>query len=83
MTDEIPCSQCQTPFKPTRPHQVFCSKQCRSDHHNAFDGGLRGVVSSVRVMRRGSVSVVLRFGIEDRERALKLEPGKLLDVVTQ
>jgi hypothetical protein len=31
-------------------------------------------------MKRGGVSVVLRFGLEERDRVLKLEPGKVVGV---
>ena len=37
--------------------------------------GLRAVVSSVRVMKRGTVSVTLHFDPMDRDAALAIEPG--------
>lgn len=74
---------CQKPFTPIKPWQRYCSRACRSAAHNACDGGMRGMVSSVRVMRRGQVSVVLRFSLDERDRALQIEPGHVLEVVTQ
>jgi hypothetical protein len=79
-----PCDYCLQPFAPQgrqRKRQRFCSVPCRNEYHAQRIGqGMRGVVSSVRIMRRGSVSVVLRFGLDERERALKLEPGKVVAV---
>lgn len=77
------CRRCGAEFVPHKPWATFCSKSCRNAWHAADDGGLRGVVSSVRVMRRGVVSVVVRFGIEDRDRAVALDPGAVLEVLRQ
>jgi hypothetical protein len=78
------CDYCLAPFAATgrqRKRQRFCSSTCRTEFHAQRIGqGIRGVVSSVRIMRRGSVSVVLRFGLDERDRALKLEPGKVVAV---
>lgn len=41
---------------------------------------MRAKVSRVTVIRGGEVSVVLRFGIEDKDRALELSPGALVSV---
>lgn len=79
-----PCDYCLQPFAPQgrqRRRMRFCSSTCRTEFHAQRIGhGIRGVVSSVRIMRRGSVSVVLRFGLDERDRALKLEPGKVVAV---
>ena len=83
MVAEILCTHCQKPFTPMKRWARFCSKPCRVAFHNACDGGLRGLVSSVRVMRRGQVSVVIRFALDDRDRALQFEPGHILEVVSQ
>lgn len=78
-----PCDYCLSPFAPQgrqRTRQRFCSPACRTQYHAERIGqGIRGVVSSVRIMRRGSVSVVLRFGLEERERVLKLAPGDIFE----
>lgn len=76
------CPQCSKEFTPGRPHQKFCSTTCRSRHHLAgTDGGLRGVVSSVRKMRGGVVSVVLRFSPVEAHDALNVDVGTVLEVI--
>lgn len=75
-----PCGYCLAPFLPRRPWAKFCSTACRNEANaRKIGNGIRGVVSSVRVMKRGSVSVVLRFGLEERERVLKLAPGDIFE----
>lgn len=83
MVNEIPCQHCQKPFTPMKRWARFCSKSCRIAFHNACDGGLRASVSSVRILARGQVSVVLRFALDERDRALQFEPGTVLEVVSQ
>lgn len=41
---------------------------------------MRGVVSSVRMLKRGGVSVTLRFAMDERDRAAQLEPGKIVEI---
>lgn len=41
---------------------------------------MRGRVSRVSVIRGGEVSVVLRFGLEELDRAKQLMPGVVLEV---
>lgn len=75
------CGYCLTPFLPRRTWQLYCSTACRNEANaRKVTNGIRGVVSSVRTMKRGTVSVVLRFGLEERDRILKLEPGKVVAV---
>jgi len=74
------CMQCAAPFTARRPWARFCSAKCRNLHH-AGDDALRGKVSKVSVMRRGKVSVVVHFDLEDRERAAALTPGDVLEVL--
>lgn len=77
----IPCGYCLTPFKPTKSWQIFCSSACRTEGNaRRAAEGIRGTVSSVRALRRGGVSVTLRFTAIERDRVLKLEPGKLVGV---
>jgi hypothetical protein len=76
-----PCAHCGSAFVPRKRWAKFCSPKCRTDHHAKSDDGLRAVVSKVSVMRRGTVSVVLRFGLEDRDRAAALTPGDVIEVV--
>lgn len=72
---------CAKPFKKRKRWQRFHSPECRHAFHaSQGDGAMRGVVKSVRVLKRGEVSVILRFGIEAREDVLKLEPGVLAEV---
>lgn len=73
------CQQCPKEFEPTRAHQRFCSTRCRVKNHG--DGGLRGIVSSVRKLRRGGVSVVIRFDALSADNALQIEPGALIEVI--
>lgn len=73
---------CRAPFKPKRPWQRYCC----DDHRREFnklkgDGGLRGVVRTTRVLQSGEVSVTLRFGIEEREGALQLAPGRVMEIL--
>jgi hypothetical protein len=72
------CPQCSKEFEPVR-HQRFCSPRCKVKSHG--DGGLRGIVSSVRKMKRGSVSVVIRFDPLSAHNALQIEPGALIEVI--
>lgn len=75
----VACAYCLTPFLPRRSWAKFCSTACRNEANlRKVDQGMRGVVSRVSTMKRGGVSVVLRFGLEERDRILKLEPGKVV-----
>lgn len=78
---ERACDFCRDPFVPRRPHQRFCSTACRQGFHAQGDHGLRGAVVSNRILRRGKVSMVIQFGIEDREAALAIVPGDVVEVV--
>lgn len=75
------CAACGAPFRRAKNWQRFCSPKCRAAYHVSGDGGLRGVVSKVSVMRRGVVSVVLRFDLTERDRAGALTPGDVIEVV--
>lgn len=73
---------CRVRFAPRKPWQRFHSTECRhAFHRTQTDGGLRGTVKSVRLLKRGEVSITLRFGIEEREEALRMEPGKLAEIL--
>ena len=78
---QVGCLHCGGSFRPRKRWQRFCSPKCRTAHHAAADGALRGVVSKVSVMRRGKVSVVVHFDLEDRERAGGLTPGDVIEVL--
>lgn len=72
------CAYCLTPFSPRRSWARFCSTACRNEAAaKQLQTGMRGVVSSVRCLRRGGVSVTLRFTAIERERVLRLEPGDI------
>lgn len=77
------CRHCERDFSPRRPDQVYCGSKCRQAFNAARrgDGALRAAVSSVRVLRRGDVSVVIRFRPIDRDNALQIAPGQLLEVI--
>lgn len=73
---------CRTPFKPKRPWQRYCCDDHRREANKLrADGGLRGVVKSTRVLKGGGVSVTLHFGIEEREGALQLAPGRVMEIL--
>lgn len=79
--DTRPCAYCLTRFLPRKSWQRFCAPACRTNAAELkLTTGMRGVVSSVCVMKRGDISVTLRFGLDERDRALKLEPGHLVGV---
>lgn len=42
---------------------------------------VRAVVSRVTVRKRGEVSVVLRFDLEDRDTAANLTPGTVVELL--
>lgn len=42
---------------------------------------IRGRVSRVSIIRGGEVSVVVRFGLEERDRVQAFTPGTLLELV--
>lgn len=76
----LPCLQCTTLFTPRRAHQKFCHTKCRQAFHTAGDGGLYGKVSRVTLLKSGGVNLTLRFDPIDRENALSLIRGGLVDV---
>lgn len=80
---EIVCAcGCGRGFTPRKPWQRFYSTKCRNDWNaKARESGLRGVVSSVRMLRRGGVSITLRFTATERDRASQFEPGKVIEVL--
>lgn len=79
---EIVCAcGCGSTFAPSKPWQRFATARCRADFHaRRADQGMRGVVSSVRMLKRGGVSVTLRFAMDERDRAAQLEPGKIVEI---
>lgn len=74
------CVRCGRSFAPVKRWQRFCGRACRQAFHEAEDGGLRAVVSSVRVMKRGTVSVTLHFDPLDRDAALGIDPGAVVEI---
>ena len=77
------CPHCAKEFSPKRADQVYCSPKCRIDHYHANkgDGALRGAVTAVRRLAGGRVSVTLRFQPEQADYALRLVPGRVVEVV--
>jgi hypothetical protein len=61
------CAHCAWPFKESARHkgrQKFGSVECRNAWHEARRGhGMAGRVSSVRILKRGCVSVTIRFDL--------------------
>jgi len=83
MSTGFVCPHCQTFFQPRRPDQVYCKPKCRLAHYQSTkgDGALRGRVSSVRRLRHGEVSVIVRFAPGDADNALRMCPGRIVEVV--
>ena len=79
------CPHCSAEFSPRRADQVYCSPKCRIEHYHATrgDGALRGAVTAVRRLTGGRVSVTLRFPPESADYALRLEPGKVAEVIAR
>lgn len=82
MTTTTPrqCRQCPRIFTPARPHQQFCSKQCRQKFHSETDGSTIGTISRVSLLRSGDLSIVIRVPPIDRENALSLVRGGVVDL---
>lgn len=76
------CPYCEGKFRPVVARQRFCTEpHRRAFHSKKGDGGIRGVVSTRRILKRGEISITLRFGIESRDRALKLSDAGVMEVV--
>lgn len=77
------CPHCAAEFAPRRADQVYCTAKCRQAHYHATkgDGALRGAITAVRRLTHGRVSVTLRFQPEQADYALRLEPGRVVEVV--
>lgn len=77
------CAGCQREFEPKRSDQKYHSPKCRQDHYaaNLGDGALRGAVSRVSLLKGGKVSVVLTFLPIDRDNALQVMPGSMVEVL--
>jgi hypothetical protein len=81
-SSETRVCQCGVAFTARKPWQRFHSLACkRTFHATRNEHGLRGKVNSVSILKRGVVSVVLRFDLEDRDRAQQLTPGTVLEVL--
>ena len=79
------CPHCSAEFEPRRADQVYCSAKCRQAHYHATkgDGALRGTITAVRRLTGGRVSVTVRFPPESADYALRLEPGKVAEVIAR
>ena len=77
------CPHCAAEFAATRSDQIYCSARCRQAHYHATkgDGALRGRVASVRRLRHGGVSVIVRFAPGDADKAVQFCPGRVVEVV--
>ena len=76
---------CSAEFSQRRADQVYCSAKCRQAHYHATkgDGALRGAITAVRRLTGGRVSVTVRFQPEQADYALRLEPGKVAEVIAR
>lgn len=73
---------CGVTFRPVKPWHKFHSDKCRREFHRAQGRPpMRGVISKVSILKRGEVSIMLRFGIDEQDRARQLTPGRTLEVV--
>lgn len=81
--DTIPCEcGCGVRFVQRKSWQRFATAKCRADWNaKRAESAPRGVVSSVRMLRRGGVSITMRFSLEERDRVSKLEPGKVVELL--
>ncbi len=81
-SDLIRCDGCMQLFRPVRSWQRFHSDDCRRTFHR-----LKGrtpftaTVAKVSILKRGEVSVVLRFPAEQQANARQLTPGQVVDFV--
>jgi hypothetical protein len=74
---------CGVEFVARKPWQRFHAAACRRSFHAVrTEHGLRAKVSSVKILKCGVVSVVLRFDVEDRGRAQQLTPGAGIQVLS-
>ena len=77
------CPHCRTEFAARRTDQVYCCAKCRLARYQSTkgDGALRGRVSSVRRLRHGEVSVIVRFAPGDADKAVQFCPRRVVEVV--
>lgn len=81
---EILCGlpQCGVTFKPSKPWQKFHTEKCRREFHRTQGRPpMRGVISKVSVLKRGKVSAVIHFGIDEQDRSRQLTPGQEIEIV--
>lgn len=73
-------SCCAQPFTPRKHWQLYCSDECRlAQHRLRHDGGLRGIVRSVKRLKGGRVSITLH--LDDIDAALRVEPGRVMEIL--
>lgn len=78
--DFLTCDGCHQPFRPVRPWQRFHSDDCRRTFHRLKGRGtFTATVAKVSILKRGEVSVVLRFPAEQQAQARQLTPGQVVD----
>jgi hypothetical protein len=77
------CPHCLRAFVPKRADQVYCTSKHRQAFYAASlgDGALRGAVSRVSPLKRGKVSITLHFAPMDRDNALQIVPGTVVEVM--
>lgn len=86
MIDPLNCPRCASAFIQARPHQRFCSTDCRRAFHKSTRRvsptvGAPARVASVRVLANETVSVVLHFKGDARSAAMQLQPNQTIRVV--
>lgn len=80
--DLVRCDGCMQLFRPVRSWQRFHSDDCRRTFHRLKGRQpLTATVSKVSVLKRGEVSIVLRFQAEQQAIARQLTPGQVVDFV--
>lgn len=74
---------CRIQFQPKRADQRYHSPKCRMAAYAARtgDGALRAPISRITPLKGGEVNVILRFAAIDRENALSMLPGRLLEII--
>jgi hypothetical protein len=81
----ITCRNCETPIENPKPGQDFCANQgrCRQDWHKNHKRrlGIPGTISSLRLLKGGKISMVIRFDVADRNRITAFSQGQKIKVI--
>lgn len=80
--DSRRCAYCHTSFLPRRKWARFCSAACRTEANaRSTETGVELKVASMRVLKGGTLSLVVRVPAEHRHQFESVAPGASLKVV--